>query len=294
MAVNTVDFRQNGQSNTSRLPSPDLWADCPLIPMVEGTQHARGVGPGGIHHWDDFDRVPLIGTQTTQIGYSTYKVFNTGAGVVAGVSTVNSVEIGGGIIRNNVDTDNDSGSLADAYPSYMMTGSTTNSGKLWFEARCCFSPVTTNGIGWFVGLAEVDQWTLATGVPFNAGDAITNSASAIGFRKPEDNTTTFDTVYSDRATSFTNIGAGEATGIAAYTWFKIGFVYDPSRSSDCVRFFLNNQQLTTPMTLTTLTGTTNLKANALGRLQAVIADSSGTSGEFFMDWWRVAQLLPTV
>lgn len=295
MAVNTIDFLQTGTANTSRLPSPAIWGEVPWLDFQESNQLTTGPGgPGGIHFWDDFVDYPLIGTQTTQIGHGRYKVFNTGSGVVAGVSTVNSVELAGGILRNNVDTDNDSGSLAMAYTPFLMTGANTTSGRLWFECRVAWSPITTNGLGWFVGLAETDQWTLATGVPFNGGDAITNSASAIGFRKPEDDTTTYDTVYSDRATSFTAIGDADGTGYTAYTWVKLGMTYDPQRSSDCIRFYVNNQQLTNVMSRTTLTGLTNLKANGLGFLWAIIADSSGTSGEMFMDWVRIAQEVVTV
>lgn len=293
MGVKTIRYRGNlGSADTNREPSANIWCDCPFQAIREGSK-------SGVCHHDDFDNWQVIGTtlpvtQTTQIGVSRYKVFNTGAGAVVPVTAVNSVEMGGGIIKNNVDTDNDSGSIADLYPSLFMPGLQTTSGKLWFEARICFSPITTNGLGWMLGLAETEQWTLATGVPFNGGDAITNAASFIGFRKPEDDTTTYDTVYSDRATSFTAIGDADGTGAVAYTWIKLGMIYDPARSADCVRFFINGLQLTNVMSRTTLTGTTNLKANALGPICAIVADSAGTAGEFYMDWWRWAQVLPAV
>ena len=295
MGVNTVDFGGGlATAHTGRLPSPSIWKDCPWHDLKEMTNQGPGEGPGGICFHDDFEHFPLAGTQTTQIGHGDYKVFNTGSGTIRQVSAVNSVEQGGGILANNVDTDNDSGSIAQSYPSLMVTGLDTNSGKLWWEARVAWTPITTNGLGWFLGLAEVEQWTLATAVPLNAWDAITNSASAIGFRKPEDDTTTYDTVYSDRATSFTAVGDAEGTGYAAFTWVKLGMIYDPSRSTDCVRFFVNGVQTTSVVSRATLTGLTNLDANALGMLLAIVADSAGTSGEFYMDWWRYAQLLPTV
>jgi hypothetical protein len=285
--LNTLSRQNRSAAITNRLPSPAIWSNCPLDDIRNGVE-------SGIIIDEDFIDFPFIGTQTTEIAHGRFKVFNTGSGVVKQVESVNSVVCPGGILEITLDTDNDSGSIAQSYPAFLMSGLTTNSGKLWFEARICYSPVTTNGIGWFVGLAETDAWTLATGVPFNGGDAITNSASAIGFRKPEDDTTTADTVYSDRATSFTAIGDADLTSMAAYTWAKIGFTYDPEKTTTCVQFFKDNVLLTNQLSKSTLTGLTNLDANSLGILIAMIADSSGTSGKLYVDWVRCAQLLPTV
>lgn len=277
-----VQMKNNlGSGDTNRNPSPNIWGDCPVLSILEGSI-------AGQYIFDDFNDYPLVGTQTTEIAHGRYKVFNTGSGVVTNVSTVNSVELGKGILAIGVDTDNDSGSIAQSYPSFLLTSTAR---KLWFETRLCYTPITTNGIGWFVGLAETELWTLATGVPFNAGDAITNSASAIGFRKPEDDTTTHDTVYSDRATSFTAVGDGEGTYDTAYEMVKLGMVFDPdAAAADRIVFYENGLPLSTKVSHATLTGLTYLDANALGLLLAVVADSAGTSGYVFADWWRAAQL----
>jgi hypothetical protein len=285
MGVNTVDYMESGSANTDRRPSPALWGDFPEADFLHEPSK-------GVHHWDDFTRFPLIGTQTTEIAHGGYKVFATSGGSVLPISAVNSIELGGGILQLGADTDNDSVSLADSYPSLMMTGLTTNSGKLWFECRVALSSILTNTVGFFAGLAEVEQWTLATGVPFNGGDAITNSAAAIGFRKEEDGLGVIDTVYSDRATSFTNIG-DSATSVAANTFIKLGMKYDPENISECVKFYANNQLVGTAMTRAALLALTNLDANALGFLIALITDSSGTAAKLYLDWVRYAQILPT-
>lgn len=270
-----------GSENTDRGPSPGLWGDCPIMSILEGSV-------AGTIFADDFVDFPLIGTQTTQIAHGRYKVFATGSGTVAGVSAVNSVELGKGILDFGVDTDNDSASLAQSYPSFLLK---STAGKLWFEARLAYTPILTNGIGWFLGLAETDLWTLATGVPFNAGDAITNAASAIGFRKEEDGLGVIDTVYSDRATSFTNIGDAAASVDAAYEFIKLGIKFDPSApAADRVKFYANNLELATSLSASALAALTNLDANALGLLFAVVADSAGTTGHAYLDWWRCVQL----
>jgi hypothetical protein len=285
--INVIPRQNLSSAITDALPSPTIWASCPWDDIKHGVTR-------GIAYHDDFDDLPLAPTLTTQIAFGNYKAFaNTGC-TIKGVSSVNSISCPGGVLEIAIDTDDDSVSIAHAYNSLIMSGLTTNSGKLWFEARVCYSPVTTNGIGWFLGLAETSLWTLANGVPFNAGDAITNSAAAIGFRKPEDDTTTADTVYSDRATSFTAIGDADLTSMAAFTWAKLGFVYDPLETTNCITFYKDNVALSNKLSKSTLTGLTNLDAGTLGLLLAVVADSSGTSGKFYMDWWRVAQVQPTV
>lgn len=288
MAVNTVDYRNNLQADTDRGPTPAVWADCPWFEILEQT----GAGRGGVQFYDDFTDWPLIGTQTTQIGFAKYKVFNTGAGTVAPISAINSVEKGGSILNISLDTDNDSGSLAHAYPSYRLTGDKTTAGKLWFECRMAMNTILTNTVGWFVGLAEVEQWTLATGVPFNGGDAITNAAAAIGFRKEEDGLGVIDTVYSDRATSFTNIGDAATSVSAANTWIKLGMIYDPDKTDECITFYADGVKLTTAYSKSSLQALTNLDANALGLIVAAVADSAGTAASVYMDWWRIAQLFP--
>ncbi len=265
--------------------SPALWGSFPILDIKEN--------PGkGMFFYDDFQDLPLDGTQTTQIGYGKYKVFNSGTSgsKVKRVHTINSAQVLGGALRINLAASADSGSIAQAFPGYLMTGLLSNSGKLVFE--CCFSQnsVLANMASGFFGLAETDLWTLATGVPFNAGDAITNSAAAIGFRVTASGLGVVDTVRSDRATSFTNIGAGEAGTIVPFTFAKYGFVYDPKETTNCVRFFLNNQELPTKLSKSSLTGFTNLNANALGLIWAECAGSAGTSYEGYMKWWAVGQV----
>lgn len=283
--MNTMRYAGNlGSADTTRTPSPNVWKDCPVRDIQEGVRN-------GVYFYDDFQDFPLIGTQTTQIAHGKYKVFATTGSSITRVSAVNSVEIAGGALSATIDTDNDSASIAQSYPSYLLSGLTTTSGKLWFE--CCYAQnsLVTNLAGVFIGLAEVEQWTLATGVPFNGGDAITNSASAIGFRIEEDGLGVIDTVYSDRATSFTNIGDADSALTAANTFIKLGMKYDPAdKEGKAVRFYANNLELTNSLSNAALVALTNLDANALGLLFATVGDSAGTTFANYLKWWRVAQV----
>jgi len=271
--------------NALREPSNSIWSDCPVDELIADPAK-------GWYDYDDWRNFPLVGTQTTQIAHGRYKVFATTGSAVVPVSAVNSVELGGGILSLTTDTDNDSASIAQSYPAAMLTGLSTNSGKLWFETMIAFNTILTNTIGMMVGLAETEQWTLATGVPLNGGDAITNAASFIGFRKEEDGLGVIDSVYSDRATSFTNIGDAEATVSAANTFIKLGMKYDPANAARCVRFFADGVEMTTALSRSALVALTNLDANPLGFIMAVVADSAGTSAATYNRWWRAAQLFP--
>lgn len=291
MSANTVDYVSKS-ADTDRLWSRALWADCPWNDIQEGTKDFQG-----ITWFDDFEKFPLVGTQTTEIAHGQYKVFNTGATKVAPVGSVNSVSMPGGILGFATDTDNDSASLAQSYPSFMLSGLASNSGELWFEVRVAVNTILTNTMGIFVGLAETNLWTLATGVPFNGSDAITNGAAAIGFRKGEDALGVWDTVVSDRATSFTNIGDDEVTSVAAFEWVKLGMRYSLDKANAslaCVTFFKNGVPLATKITNAAVQAYTNLDANPLGFIMACIADSAGTTAIAYLDWVRIAQFLPTI
>ncbi len=297
--MDQVNYLQNKTSLTDPYRrSPAIWGRCPLsfIKKHYPECHVR---------WDA-SRCSLIGTQTTEIAgpIPGTKVFSTTAGTVNPVSAINSVEKWGGAIKFNTDTDNDSASLAQAYPTFRMSGlGGSSDGPLWFEGCVAVNTLLTNTMGFILGMAETELWTLATGVPFNGGDAITNGASFVGFRKGEDALGVVDTVVSDRATSFTNIGDDEGLISAAYTFVKFGMLYIPSangylggeyNSNRVIRFYQDNLELTTAISKTTLTGYTNLDANALGPIIAMIADSSGTTAEMYLKWLEVAQLPPGI
>ncbi|KKM14574.1 hypothetical protein LCGC14_1704760 [marine sediment metagenome] len=265
-------------------PSAQVWADCPVMEIHHDPTQGYGF-------FDDFVDVQLPGTQTAQIGWGgKYKVFATASGYVKADETI-SVEVGGGILAFNCDTDNDSASLAVEGEAFRLSGVKATGGKLWFECRIAMSSIATGGIGFLVGLAETQLWTLATGVPWSGAEgAITNTAGFIGFHYPETDTSTMDTVYSDRATSFTKVKDAAVTGVAADTFVKLGMVYDPDDSINCIRFYQDGVPLPDVISRTTLTGLTNLDAGTLGLIFSQHADSAGTAIISYLDWWRCYQL----
>jgi hypothetical protein len=281
--ANYTEYRD--ATDTASNPSPAIWADCPMNEILHG-----GVG---YHLFDDFVGMPLEGTQTTEIHWSgtPYMVYATASGNITTDDTFNSVETPGGLLRVQTPADNEQSAMKQVSEPFKISGDASLDGKLWFEARVAVQSTITNGIGFMLGLAETQLWTLAAAVPFNAADAITNTAAFVGFRYPEDDTTTADSVYSDRATSFTAIGDGEVTGLADNTFVKLGMVYDPGElDANVIRFYQNGAELGTKVSRSTLAGLTNLDAGTLGLIFAQICDTGGGAISSYLDWWRVAQM----
>lgn len=276
---------RNLSTVTDDYPSPAIWGQVPFQRML--TDRSLGIA---FH--DDFQDLPIAPTLTTEIAFGKYKAYAAAGCTISRVSAVASTEVAGGALSIGTDTDNDEAAIGQAYASYLLSGLKTNSGKLAFE--CCYAQnsIVTNLASTFFGLAEADAITFAANTPMNSGDAITNTWSGIGFRIEEDGLGVVDTVYTDRATSFTNVGDTEGGTLAANTFKNFGFVYDPYETDNCVTFYVDNVPCTTRLSRSTLTGLTNLDANSLCLMWAVAADSAGTSFAGYMKWWRVAQMNP--
>ena len=280
---NTVKFNT---SNAVDELSGTVWDNFPIGECIANPRRK------GIFRFDDFSELPLAPTLTTQIAFGKYKAYAASGCTISKVSAINSVELMGGALQIAMDTDDDEAAIGDAYPTFMLTGNTATSGLLCMEFCYTQNSIATNMAASFFGLAEVEQFTLGANVPMNSGNPIDNAGSMIGFRIEEDGLGVIDTVVSDRATSFTNIGDTEGGTVVAHTFKKLGMVYDPTKGSDCISFFVDGVKAATKYSKTTLQALTNLDANALGLLWAVAADSGGTAFLGSMKWWAIGQILP--
>ncbi len=297
MAVKTIEYQLAPQTQTDRRHSQTIWYDCPWDQIANGEKD-------GVAYADDFNDLPLTPTLTTQIAYGRYKAYAASTNTITNVGTVNSVVVPGGVLQL---AEGGSGASADnicvgqAYPSYFLSGSVSTSQKLWFECRVAISTLTANHGAFFVGLVETTGTFHAfdNTHPFtsNTGLAIDNGGAMVGWKTQMAQTISgqLNAVYSDRATSFTFVGASNAadgTLSAAYTFTKLGFVYDPSeKSGNQIKFYQDGVYVGQAISATTLAGTTNLKANALGLGLFWVGGSAVASGDaMYMDWWRCAQL----
>jgi hypothetical protein len=281
--MTVVQLKDNlGTGNTNRDPSPGIWGGFPVGPIKDGTI-------AGQYFFDDFDMWPLQSDLTTQIKHGQYKAHLDTSCTMTSISTVNSVELGKGILQIGSNAAEDVNALAQSYPSYLLS---STAGKLCFEARIATDDVTTaNGLGFFIGLAETETFTFSDVIPLTAADAPVNTGSYIGFHFPEDDLTTIDTVYTDRAATWTQVKDAAVTGLAANTFMKLGFVFDPKLpAAKRITFYKNGVPLDDKIACSTLTGLTNLDANALGLMLATVVDTGGAAINFWMDWWAVGQI----
>lgn len=287
MGVNKVDYKGNlSGADTDRGPSRNLWADCPIADIQEDPSI-------GILFFDDFLDFGIPATQTSEINLGRYKVYNTGSGQVISDAMPHSTTPGviGGIVSMLCDTDGDASVIGTQACPFLLT--TTQKGKLWFEARVATTSILTNMGQWFVGLAENYVATFGAATPLANADATASTLAMIGFNRLEDGLAVLNTSYADHASSWTDIqaaaNASPLTQIVANTFIKLGMLFDPSNSTRCVRFFINGEECTTAMTKAALLATTHLDAKGLGFCMAFFADSAGTADYTYCDWVRICQ-----
>lgn len=286
MGFNTIAAPSGTQ--TGRKDSRSIWGDCPWEDFLDPRSSTDGIA----REWNFLD-YPLSGTLTTEIGAGAgYKVFGDTGNTITRVVSINSALVPGGALQVTLDTDNDEVTIAQAYPWLTLSGSTSTSGKLWAEFTYAQSSIATNMASVFFGLANVGGITLSTTVPLNDGDPISNTMYGIGFRIAEDGLGVVDTVSTDGATSFTNIGATEGGTLAAYTFTKFGLKYDPTDTTKAVRFYVNGAECATGLPLSAVQAFSNINANGLGWIWSSTADSAGTSFKGLMKRIRIAQQIP--
>jgi hypothetical protein len=277
-----VGYKGATNPDNSRGPSPSIWSSAGI----------SGWEPGvGSHFFDDFKEpglvVPTI-TTAADLGNG-FKAYNTGSGTVTYPSAFNGTEYNIGILAMGVDTAGDQGSIMRYGRPLYLTGLPSTSGKAWFEARIATTQIVTNDAQIFVGFGETDNQTLDSDGPLGDANVCNAEGALIGFHREEDGLGVLNTVYADRAASFTEVSATEAT-IAALTWTRIGFVYDPNNSAKCITFYQDGVELATGITAAVLKALTYLDANPLGFTAAIFADSAGTASSLYLDWIRYAQL----
>lgn len=295
MPFNQIEFPSQPQSQVDRAHSRTIWKDCPWEEIQNGAKD-------GIAFFDDFNDLPLTPTLTTQIAYGRYKAYATASDTITNVGVVNSVASPGGILKllEGANASADNISIAAAYPSFLLSGVTSNSQKLWFECRVAIGSLVANHGAFFVGLGETNLITFTAAVPFtsNTGLALDASGSLIGFVTQMAQTIPgqVNAVYTDRATTFTFPGASnavDATIGAAFTFTKLGMIYDPSdKDGIAVRFFQDGVLLNSAkVTNAALVALTNLPANPLGLMLSYVAGSAKAATDaVYMDWWRCAQI----
>lgn len=277
-------YKNRGTTDTSRNFSPAVWGDCPLQAIRSGV--LRGIIDG-----DDFT---FLQTEDgTDDHYQKYIDTSNTISIAA-----NSTTAYGGILELVTDaTDNDApviqrlgaNALTAAIGPYIIGNTAGAAFPLWFEARINKSSVADNICAFALGLAQHGV-AADNGLLENDTGDIVDSISFIGWRVKHDNGEELDFVYQDAGqTAPTEVMANAAT-LAADTYIKLGFFYDPlAIASQKIKLFINNVEQSTYVTTTNMDAATFPENDPLA---FVFGTKNGTAGASTgrIDWWRCVQL----
>jgi hypothetical protein len=314
MVVETIKYAQTLSADTARGPSNSVWRDCPWDEL--------GGGRLGMRFWDDFimaGNVDMTSAVAGQLGqWSLY-------GYAGG--QVNDAQKEGGVIKISSNGDNEGLTLLSSAGSFRMVTTSTLAlnGKLWFEARIAKSSVATAHISAFVGLMAP---TLASGLPAAAqpltttDDTVMTAGDTFGFNLAGTTSTrggptevgtsfalTSGTINYPTNTTALMAATGQ-TVLAADTYVKLGFIFDPFAYSKqvssatarqtagtirkpIIRFFINGLEAPAFLSSEDVQNATAAQAFPTAFMCpciSVMNMASQSSDYLAVDWIKVAQI----
>lgn len=255
--------------------SRNLWQDCPWDQIVNDPNV-------GYAFFDDF--LSAMQDPTTAKIYGNYYCLDTGDSTLTANASV------GGEIQLLVTTDNEDCGirLGNGSAPFVISDTAANAKKLWFECRVKKSLVANDLAGVFVGLAAEDA--LAANFLADAGTDFANN-DYFGFWFNEAAGTNVKLVYGITGQDPTTpTGLTALDVIAADTYVKLGFVYDPAAdAAKKIKIFVNGLEYGTGVSATNIATATFPDGEEMTPMFYL---SAGGNSDFTatMDWWRVAQL----
>ena len=271
--MNTQQYKGDRKSgagllDTSRGPSQSIWADCPLLEIINGVTD-------GVIHFDEFQCGPRVAAGA-EAAAGLYRGFASTGGLVQDGGEI------GGTLDLSSDGDDEGASFRTSCSPFQIKRSL---GKLWFEARVKTSTISDTKHGIFVGLMA-DNALTAT-VPITAAGAIAD-VNIVGFHRLEGDGDQFDTIYKADGVTQVTVGS-DAAVIVADTWVKLGMVFDPS--NNVLSFFRNGVKLANSYTVVAAAGTDFPNDVRLGFVMAILNATASTPGSSEIDWVKIAQVL---
>lgn len=275
--MNSQQYRGNqntGLVDTGRGPSQSIWADCPLLEIVNGITD-------GVVLFDEFQNGPRVaaGAEASYTGYGGgYRGFADTGGLVQ-----DGGEIGGSLDLSS-DGDNEGASFRSSCAAFQIG---RGLGKLWMEARVKTSTIADTKHNLFVGLMA--DAALTAVLPITAAGAIAD-VNIVGFHRTEAalGGALMSTVYKADGVAAVTVQAG-AVAIAADTYVKLGMVFDPS--NNVLSFYRNGVKLANTYAVPAAQGTDFPNDVRLGFVIAVLNATGTTPGSSKIDWVKVVQLL---
>lgn len=274
-----------GSERSDRWFSPNIWGDCPIEAIKNGTVIGRFFQDDFTGPCPNTDAGLYEGAgESPGLGYLFYGdtgvTIKAQAGVEEGV-----VEVAGN------DADNDESVMSTGSPSWNISDTAADAKKLWFEARVKKASVADNACGMFVGLGwdHGDGVSVAKTLCLTDDDAALGAFSFIGFHVDQANGDSIDFTYkAEGQTAVVTISGLDV--VVADTFMKLGFVYDPDAdTANRIPVFLNNVKQTTYVTGANIAAATFPDAEPMAMVWAAKVGTAAES-KAQMDWWRAAQL----
>lgn len=280
-----------GAEQSSRWYSPNIWGDCPIEAIKNGTVIGRFFQDDFTGPCPNTDAGLYEGAgESPGLGYSFYG--DTGVTMKAQAGAEEGVLE---VAANNADKDE--GIISTTSPSFIVSDTAADAKKLWFEARVKKASITDEELGMFIGLG----WDHGGGVSLakenclvddtdNLGaDQAGNQYSFLGFHVDLSDADLLDFVYqADSQVQTVKIAAVDT--LETNTWVKVGFVYDPTApASKKIAVFINNVKQTTYVTKDNIAAAIFPDAEPMAMLWATKVGES-VEHKAQMDWWRAAQL----
>jgi hypothetical protein len=285
-------YTGHNAANTSGL-SPRLWS------RVTGSMMASDGNRRLVLAGDDFNAIRIADTQTDLFSEMNYNLWSTDAEAVVGMSD----EYGGVLLLPLASTVTDNDEIwIEAGDATQQLGRicavdavhTTVADYVYltaFECRVKFSSIVDGVCSFFAGLAT--PGTAANNALVDDTGAIKATTSFIGFRNLI-NGDNIQCIYQSSADSAAVINVAAAGTLAADTFVKLGFIYDPAAvPAKRITWYIDNVELSTYVTKTQVETATFPNNEALTFLFGY-KNTIGTtpaSCEGCIDWWSFAQLI---
>ena len=277
--MSTVGYRK-ASATVSRGPSPEIWADCPVLHYLEDPSK-------GFHKFDDFKNsaITALATDTNQIAgdinWRAISETDDAADLVLladddGVLHIQS---------DGTDVDVHAITTGNNTAGIIRSPKAGEAKKFWFEARVKVNTITDGDLGLFVGLAQPGQMADGAGVMGSDASGMAD-VDYLGFAILSGDNDDFTIVHNEATSGTAQSTTGQIT-LTADTFIRIGYRLDVDE--DKIRVYANGVDLGDDVAIDI--DSTNFPSDTdMDVIISLIAESGTSNGDGVkIDWVRVAQ-----
>ncbi len=273
MSVTPVRPKLNlGSANTERLCSPNIWGDCPIGAIREGSI-------GGMYSDWDFTDGGLITSPTTEASLVGLPLIGFGSSG----STITYADEQGGVLVATEATDNEAVYVKNKPGVFQIS---SLKGKFWYETRIKVSAITDDQIGFIAGMFDDTAMTVVVPLSTANPPIFATTGNFVGFwGREQDAGLVRSTYVADGVTSV--VVQADIHQFVADTYVKLGMKFDPR--DGYLRFFVNNIEQSGKKLIPNAVGTdfpADVRLNWMFGHRLGASTSSLTS----CDWVKVYQL----